>query len=50
MGSCCIVQRAQLCDDLEGLDGEMGGREAQRGKDICILITDSSCTAETNTL
>ena len=38
-----------LCDDLEGWDGEMGGREAQRGEDICIRITDSlCCTAETN--
>ena len=36
-----------LCDDLEGWDGELGGREAQEGGDICILIADlHCCTAE----
>ena len=38
-----------LCDDLEGWDGE-GGREAQKGRDICTHIADSfCCTEETNT-
>ena len=27
-----------------------GGREAQKGGDIGILMTDSCCTAETNTI
>ena len=37
------------CDDPEGLDGG-GMREAQKGRDIRILIADSRCcTAETNT-
>ena len=40
------VQRKELslvlCDDLEG-------REAQEGRDICILMPDSGCCrAETN--
>ena len=36
-----------LCDDLE-VEG-MGGR--LKGRDICILVTDSSCCrAEANTL
>ena len=26
-----------------------GGREAQEGQDICILMADLCCTAETNT-
>ena len=29
-----------LCDDLEGWDG-VGGREAQKGGDICIHTVDS---------
>ena len=32
-----------LCDDLDGLDGEEGGREAQEGQDPCILVDDSLC-------
>ena len=40
-----------LCDDLEGCDGEWGGREAQEGGDICIHMADSHCSgAETNTI
>ena len=36
-----------LCDNLEGWDGV--GREAQKGGDICILMTDSCCcTVEIN--
>ena len=39
-----------LCVDLEGWDGAWGGREAQEGGDICIIMTDlHCCTAETNT-
>ena len=35
-----------LSDDLEG----WVGREAQEGRDICLLIADSRCcTAEPNT-
>ena len=37
-----------LYDDLKGWDG--GGREAQEGKDVCILIADSHYyTTEANT-
>ena len=43
-----------LCDDLDGWDwgvGVRGGKEVQKGGDICIHIADSlGCTAETNTL
>ena len=34
-------------DDLRGWDGG-GGREAQDGEKLCILMVDSYCTAETN--
>ena len=37
-----------LCDDLQGWDG-VGGKEAPVGRDICIHIADSLCTAESNT-
>ena len=30
-----------LCDNLEGWDGERGGREVLEGRDICILMADS---------
>jgi hypothetical protein len=30
-----------LCNYLEGWDGEVGGREAQEGGDICIPMADS---------
>ena len=36
-----------LCDDLERWD--WGEGEVQEGGDICILTTDSRCTAETDT-
>ena len=40
-----------VCDDLEGCDGEWGGREAQEGGDICVHMDDSHCSgAETNTI
>ena len=39
-----------LCDNLEGWDGLGGGREVQKGGDICIPVADSwGCVAETNT-
>ena len=51
MGSCCGAQGAQLGAlwQPRGM-GWMGGREAQEGEDIGILLADSQCcTAETNT-
>ena len=30
-----------LCDNLEGWDGAGGGREAQKGGDMYITMTDS---------
>ena len=40
-----------LCDNLEGWDGEGGGREFQEGGDIGIPMADSCwCLAETNTI
>ena len=40
-----------LCDNLEGWDGEGGGREVQEGRDICIPMADSCrCMAETITI
>ena len=30
-----------LCINLEGWDGEGGGREVQKGGDICISMADS---------
>ena len=39
-----------LCDDLDGWDGGVGGKEVHQGGDICIHIADSLCyTTETNT-
>ena len=32
-----------LCDNLEGWDGEEGGREDQEGGDVCTPNTDSCC-------
>ena len=43
----CIAQ-GQL--SALGWPGRVGRREAQEGRDVCILIPDSRCyTAETNT-
>ena len=40
-----------LCNNLEGWDGEDGGREGQEGGDICIPMSDSCCClAEANTV
>ena len=36
-----------LCDDLEGCSGEW--REAQEGGDVCVIIAELHCMAETNT-
>ena len=30
-----------LCDNLKGWDGVGGGREVQKGGDICIPVADS---------
>ena len=30
-----------LCDNIEGWDGEGGGREVQEGEDICIHVASS---------
>ena len=39
-----------LFDNLEGWGGMGGGREVQKGGDICIPMADSCrCMAETNT-
>jgi len=32
-----------LCDNLEGWDGEGGGREVYEGGDISILMADGFC-------
>ena len=43
--------KQELCNNLEGWDGEGGGREVQRGGDICVPMADSCwCLAETNTI
>ena len=43
MGICCMSQETQtgLCINLEGWDGEGGGREVQTGGNICIPMADS---------
>ena len=39
-----------LCKNLQGSDGERGGREVQEGEDVYIPVADSHwCIAETNT-
>ena len=39
-----------VCDDLEGLDGVVSGKETQEEGNICIIMADSCCCiAETNT-
>ena len=39
-----------LCDDLEGWDGDGGGREVQEEGDMCTHVADSLCRrAEMNT-
>ena len=43
MGICYMAQETQtgLCINLEGWDGEGGGREVQEGGDVCIPMADS---------
>ena len=43
MGICIASQETQtgLCINLEGWDGEGGGREVQTGGNICIPMADS---------
>ena len=36
-----------FCDNLKGWD-EGGGRKVQEEEDICIIMVDSHCMAETN--
>ena len=42
--------KPRLCNNLEGWDGEGGGREVQEEGDIGIPMADSCCSAETNTI
>ena len=37
-----------LCEDLEGWDAERGGKLEAEG-DVCIMMADLRCIAETNT-
>ena len=39
----------ELCDNLEGWGGGLG-REVQEEGNMCLLMADSHCTAQTNTL
>ena len=40
-----------LGENLEWLDGVGGGRDVQKGGDICMTMADSClCMAETNTI
>ena len=49
VGSCCIAQSAQRCDDLRRVRCGWG-EEVQEGRTICTHIADSHCLiAETNT-
>ena len=38
---CLRRPKQVLCINLEGWDGEEGGREFQKGGDICIPMADS---------
>ena len=39
----CLAENPKLvlCDNLEGWNGEGGGKEAQEGGDMCIPMADS---------
>ena len=39
-----------LSDNLEGWDGKGFRGEGQEGGDLCILMADSYCMAEANTI
>ena len=38
---CLRKPKQGLCINLKGGDGEGGGREFQKGRDICIPVADS---------
>ena len=38
---CDSGNSQELCNNLEGWDGEGDGREVQRGGDICVPMADS---------
>ena len=43
-GTCCMAEETQtgaLGTNLEGWDVEGGGRQFQKGEDICIPMADS---------
>ena len=40
-GSCYTGSQLVLCENLEGWDGRRGGKEVQKGEDICILMAYS---------
>ena len=49
----CLAKNPKLvlCDNLEGWNGEGGGKEAQEGEDMCIPMADSCwCMAEIVTI
>ena len=41
-------QNPGLFNNLYGWDGVGNGKEVQEGGDICVLLVDSCCVAETN--
>ena len=45
---CLRKVKQGLCIYLEGCDGEEGGREVQKGGDICIPIADSLASWKKN--
>ena len=38
---CFLELKLGLCNNLQGWDGEGGGKEGQEGGDICIPVADS---------
>ena len=46
-------QKSVFCENLEGWDGEGGGREVQEGGDMCVyiytpMVNSCGCMAETS--
>ena len=41
--------KPELCGNLEGWDGEGGGREVQEGGDMCLPMADSGWWMQTPT-
>ena len=41
MGSCYTGSQLVLCENLEVWDGMRGGKEVQKGEDICIHMAYS---------